>query len=73
MATRHVAPVPAFGVPDALVIDKSKLEFPQDWSPLLSGEGAPRKASFSAPFALAPNAKVLHGRRGLEGTAWGKR
>jgi hypothetical protein len=25
-------------------------------------------ASLPAPFALAPNAKVLHGRRGLEGT-----
>src|SRR5450432_4339245 len=34
--------------------------------------GAPRKASFPAPFALAPNAKVLHGRRGLEGTDLGQ-
>ena len=41
------------------------------WSHLLSGEGAPRKACFPAPFALAQNAKVLHGRRGLEGTDLG--
>src|SRR5450755_889629 len=46
--------------------------FPQDWSHLLPGAGAPRKASFPAPFALGPNAKVLDRRRGLEGTDLGQ-
>ena len=57
--------------PTLLKMTKTPSKTLQDWSPVLSGEGAPRKASFPAPFALAPNAKVLHGRRGLEGTDLG--